>query len=117
MSGFTVERSDKDEVSVLHVFGFLDLHTVPQFEEAIQDLVNDKRFKIVIDFRKLDYISSAGLGVFMGFIEEIREQQGDIKLCCMPDRVYKVFDLLGFPALFEILTSQEEAIQKFNSAG
>ena len=117
MSEFTVERSDKDELSVLYVSGFLDLHTVPKFEEAVQNLVNEKRYKIIVNFNKLDYISSAGLGVFMGFIEEIRELQGDIKMCCMSDRVYKVFDLLGFPALFEIVANEDEAVQKFRSAG
>ncbi len=117
MSGFTVERSDKDDISVLYISGFLDLHTVPKFEEAVQNLVNETHFKIIVNFQKLDYISSAGLGVFMGFIEEIREQEGDIVLCCMSDRVYKVFDLLGFPALFKIVSNEEEAMQKFNSAG
>lgn len=117
MSGFTVERSDKEDISVLKISGFLDLHTVPKFEGAVQNLVNEHRIKIIVNFKALDYISSAGLGVFMGFIEEIREQQGDIKLCCMSDRVYKVFDLLGFPALFEIVTSETEAVQKFNTAG
>ena len=116
MSGFSVERSDKDTISVLNVSGFLDLHTVPKFEEAVQSLLKDGRYRIVVNFNKLDYISSAGLGVFMGFIEEVREHKGDIKLCCMSDRVYKVFDLLGFPALFEIVKNEEMAIQKFNSA-
>ena len=50
----------------------------------------------------------------MGFIEEIRENDGDIKLCCMSPKVFKVFDLLGFPALYEIYDKDEEAIQKFN---
>jgi len=117
MSGFAVERSDISDISFLNVSGFLDLHTVPKFEEAVQSLVDESRYRIVVNFKGLDYISSAGLGVFMGFIEEIREHEGDIKLCCMSDRVYKVFDLLGFPALFEIVKTEEEAIQKFNPAG
>jgi anti-sigma B factor antagonist len=62
----------------------------------------------------LDYISSAGLGVFMGFIEEVREKGGDIKLSNLSQKVYKVFDLLGFPALFEICASEEEAKANFN---
>ena len=81
MKGFQVKRLDKNDVSVLYPAGFLDAHTVPQFESALSELVENGRYKIVVNFKDLDYISSAGLGVFMGFIEEVRNNGGDIKLC------------------------------------
>ncbi len=115
MSVFQVKREDKGDVTVLYLSGFLDAHTVPQFESALQQVLDEKRYKIVVNFQKLEYISSAGLGVFMGFIEEVRSNGGDIKLSNMSQRVYKVFDLLGFPALFEIFETEEEAIHKFKS--
>jgi anti-sigma B factor antagonist len=115
MENFEVLREDKSEISILRIKGFLDAHTAPKFEQAIQDLVNESRNNIIVSMTELNYISSAGLGVFMGFIEEIREKDGDIKLCCMSPKVFKVFDLLGFPALYEIYDKDEEAIQKFNN--
>ena len=114
MENFEVLREDKSEISILRIKGFLDAHTAPKFEQAIQDLVNESRNNIIVSMAELNYISSAGLGVFMGFIEEIREKDGDIKLCCMSPKVFKVFDLLGFPALYEIYDKDDEAIQKFN---
>ncbi|RLD14084.1 anti-sigma factor antagonist [candidate division KSB1 bacterium] len=113
MSGFKVKREDKDAVTVLYLSGFLDAHTVPDFEKALQETINDKRYKIIVNFKDLDYISSAGLGVFMGFIEEVRANGGDIKLSNLSPRVYKVFDLLGFPALFEIFDDEKQAMDKF----
>lgn len=114
MSGFDVSRSDFDNVTSLHLSGFLDAHTVPVFEESIQNLLKEDIFNIIVDMQNLDYISSAGLGVFMGFIEEIREQGGDIKLSSLSTKVYKVFDLLGFPALFEIFDDENTAKSQFN---
>lgn len=116
MSGFDVSRNDDNDISVLHLSGFLDAHTVPKFEDALQTLIKEDRTMITVNLEKLDYISSAGLGVFMGFIEEIREKGGDIKLSNLSSKVYKVFDLLGFPALFEIFDEESEAISKFNQA-
>lgn len=113
MSGFEIRRSDFEKVSVLHLAGFLDAHTVPKFEEAIQNLIKENKFNITVNMKELDYISSAGLGVFMGFIEEIRDNGGDIKLSNLSQKVYKVFDLLGFPTLFEIFTDESEAKSKF----
>jgi anti-anti-sigma factor len=80
MENFQVAREDRSDVTILRLRGFLDAHTAPQFEHAIQELITEKRYNIIISMAELNYISSAGLGVFMGFIEEIREKKGDIKL-------------------------------------
>ena len=113
MSGFEVNRKDMDNISVVYLKGYLDAHTAPEFENVLQTLVDENRVRIVVNLRDLNYISSAGLGVFMGFIESIREKNGDIKLSEMTEKVYRVFDLLGFPVLYEIFTSEAEAIQKY----
>jgi anti-sigma B factor antagonist len=115
MNGFQVLRKDVEEVSVLNLKGFLDAHTAPVFEEEIQKLLDENRFKLVVNFEELSYISSAGLGVFMGFIEDIRENSGDIKLTSMTKKVFRVFELLGFPNLYEIYDREDDAIAKYNS--
>ena len=116
MEKFEVERKDNGVVSVLNVQGFLDAHTAPEFEDAIKNLITEERFHIVIDLEGLQYISSAGLGVFMGFVEEIRNNGGDLKICSASPKVYKVFDLLGFPSLYEFYKTTEEAVGKFTKA-
>jgi anti-sigma B factor antagonist len=50
----------------------------------------------------------------MAYIEKIRENKGDIKLAGMSDKVFNIFDLLGFPLLYEIYKSEEDAINKFD---
>ena len=114
MAEFDVGRYGVGEVSVLKVNGFLDAHTAPELENAFNGLINDKQFKIVVNFSELQYISSAGLGVFMAYVETMRENNGDIKFCGLKDDVYNIFDLLGFPLLYEFYKNEKEAIEKFN---
>jgi anti-sigma B factor antagonist len=114
MTGFNINRKDDTLFVIFHLQGYLDAHTATQFEQAIEVAMKEKRFKMIVNLEKLDYISSAGLGVFMGFIEDIREQNGDIKICLTSDKVYKVFDLLGFPSIFDIVKDEDEAKAKFN---
>ena len=114
MENFEVVREDRNNISVLRLKGFLDAHTAPQFEQAIQELLGEDKIQIIVSMADLNYISSAGLGVFMGFIEEIREKKGDIKLSNMSDKVFKVFDLLGFPALYQIFKDEAEAEEEYN---
>jgi len=112
-TSFTIVRSDRNGIRVLALDGYLDAHTAPQFEKAIQEEFEGGRNRIVVDCARLTYISSAGLGVFMSFIEEIREAGGDIKLSGIVPKVYQVFEVLGFPALFEIFDSVDAAARRF----
>ena len=113
MSEFKVQHRDGEGVSVIDLRGYLDAHTAPDLEYAFQKLLNEKKFNIVVNCKDLSYISSAGLGVFMAFIEDVRKNQGDIKLTNMSPKVYNVFDLLGFPILYEIYKDELEAVKKF----
>ena len=90
MENFEVARVDRSEISILRLKGFLDAHTAPNFEQAIQELIEESRYKIIVSMSDLNYISSAGLGVF------------------------KVFDLLGFPALYQIFKEETEAEKEYS---
>lgn len=113
MSDFKVLTREEPPVSVLEVKGYLDAHTAPELESAIDRLVKEKKYNIIVNCRDLTYISSAGLGVFMAYIEEVRKNQGDIKLSNMSSKIYNVFDLLGFPLLYDIFKDESEAVKKF----
>ncbi len=114
MTEFSAKIIDKKDVSVIYLAGFLDAHTAPILEDAFTNLVNDKKFKVVVNCKDLNYISSAGLGVFMAYIEKFRENNGDIKLAAMEDKIFNIFDLLGFPLLYDICKTEEEAINLFS---
>lgn len=113
MEGFEVAKAEDGGVVILYVKGYLDTHTAQDLENAFQELVDARKYSIVINFKDLNYIGSAGLGVFMGFIEDIRKNGGDIKLSNMNPKIYRVFDLLGFPALYDILDNETMAVEKF----
>ena len=78
-----------------------------------QTFLDQVESQCVLDLTKLEYVSSAGLGVFMGYIENIRENTGDIKMCSMSAKIFRVFDLLGFPTLYDIVDEEENAIALF----
>ncbi|MFN5310666.1 MAG: STAS domain-containing protein [Candidatus Kapaibacterium sp.] len=111
---FDIQSTKQGTVQILRIKGFLDAHTAHILERTIEEKVKAKEFSIIVNFKDLDYISSAGLGVFMVFIEEIRSGGGDIKLVEMKPKVFTVFDLLGFPMLFDILPNEQEAVSKFH---
>ncbi|NWF89635.1 MAG: STAS domain-containing protein [Ignavibacteriaceae bacterium] len=114
MAEFSTSIKDQGNINIVYLKGFLDAHTAPSLENTFSGLVDKGRYQIVVNFKDLNYISSAGLGVFMAYIEKIRENGGDIKLSSMSEKVFNIFDLLGFPLLYEIFKTEDEAVLKFN---
>ena len=114
MTDLSIQVRDVDGVAVMGLEGFINAHTVRQFEGALEQLVAAGRFTILLDCKALNYISSAGLGAIMGLIETVREHGGDILLCHLQDNVYAIFDTLGFTQLYRVFTSQADALQAVN---
>jgi anti-sigma B factor antagonist len=110
---FLLTASVQGEITIISLEGYLDAHTAPQFEEKLQAEIEEGRTRIIVDCAKLTYISSAGLGVFMSFIEEIREQGGDIKICGLAPKVRHTFEILGFQDIFDLLEDVPSAVQRF----
>lgn len=117
MAEFNVNLRGVGSVSVIDVKGYLDAHTAPELENIFNKLLEERQFKVVVNFNELKYISSAGLGVFMAYVETMRENKGDIKFSNMKDNVYNIFDLLGFPILYEFYKEEKEAVHKFGDQG
>ncbi len=116
MSNFSIQHNTKDGLDILEVRGELDAHTASQLEDALKVVLDQNRNRIIVNCAQLEYIASAGLGVFMAYIEDVRTLGGDIKLTNMNPRVYNVFDLLGFPTLYDILDDVNDAVEQFTKA-
>jgi len=98
------------EVTVFHVEGYLDAHTAPRFEEALRKAVAEGISHILVDCQRLDYISSAGLGVLIETQRAVRARGGEVKLAAMSAGIADIFDILGFSKLIPSYPSLSEAL-------
>ena len=111
MPAFEIQKVGlQDGITELTVRGFLDAHTFEQLENSIHELFETGSYRLIIELSGLDYISSAGAGVFIGAIGTAQEHQGNIVLLNPSPNVKEVFDLLGLSQIFTFCESQEEAI-------
>lgn len=113
MGDLSIVVREAGPVSVVEPKGFINAHTVRQFECALEEIVQAGRYAILLNCRQLSYISSAGLGAIMGLIETVRERGGDIQLCNLQDNVFAIFDTLGFTQLYKVHPEEEAALQAF----
>ena len=110
MADLSIEVREAGMVVVVLPAGFINAHTVREFEGALERLVAERRFTILINCEKLHYISSAGLGAIMGLIETVRDNGGDILLSNLQENVFAIFDTLGFTQLYRVFPNEDEAL-------
>ncbi len=109
-----VEEAPKNRgVSILRVSGYVDTTTSPDLERRLQALLREKRYHVVVDLARVEYISSAGWGIFISEIREIREHGGDLKLAGMAPDVREVFDLLEFENILQSYSDADLAVASF----
>ena len=113
MPDLTMESRQVGEVAVVYPSGFINAHTVRQFEQELNVALESGRVKIVINGSGLAYIASAGLGVIMGLIEEVRSRGGDIRLTDLNDTVMNIFEVLGFNHLCQVFDSEKDAVESY----
>ena len=102
-----------DGIALVDVKGYLDAHTFDQLDKALGDLFKEKVFKVIVKLDELDYISSAGAGVFIGVFGRAQENHGDIVILKPSANVREVFDLLGLSQIFKILEDLPSAVKAF----
>jgi len=93
------ESGADDAISIIRVDGVIDTLTATQLEEVLDRLLKRGRFQLIFDLAGVDYISSAGWGIFISRIKEIRQGKGDIKLANMVPNVMEVYELLEFDSI------------------
>ncbi len=116
MSDFIIKTrtaAGNTSVCVVDVAGVLDLNTSGAFDDAFQELIRKKQFKIVLNLEKLIYISSAGIGVLLGSIKEVRKNRGDIKIAGDNPEFDKVVDLLDLQKMFPLFKTEQDAVREY----
>jgi anti-sigma B factor antagonist len=105
----------KKAIAVLSLDGYVDSATSLNMDEAIDSILQQRTYHVVVDLTKVSYISSAGWGVFISKIKDIRENHGGLKIAGMRPDVRDVFDLLGFGHIIEAHDTVQEAVAAFEA--
>lgn len=104
-----IQRFQEEDYEVLLIVGEVDASSSIELDNAIDEAVKSGVKKILVDCSSLDYISSAGLGVFMSYIEEFKRNDINLVIFGLNDKVANVFEILGLDQLLKIEGTKEEA--------
>ena len=103
-----IKNSLENDIFTIFVIGEVDASSSIFLDESISDATS-KHKKIIVNCEQLEYISSAGLGVFMSYINDLEDQGIKMVIYGLSDKVKHVFQILGLDQLLKITNSEEEA--------
>ncbi len=113
MNGLKINVDERGGIVFIELGGYLDAHTYEKFEEVLEEKFAEGRFRYVMDLSRLEYISSAGAGVFIGAAGTCQDHMGKVVLVRPTPEVQEIFELLGVCQLFLTVREREQALAKF----
>lgn len=109
-----ITKESEHGIYIIKVEGDVDASSSIHLDKAISDAVEKGQKNIVIDCTELQYISSAGLGVFMSYIQDFEDSDSKFVLFGLSKKVANVFEILGLDQLLTIADTKDQAISQIN---
>jgi anti-anti-sigma factor len=100
----------KSEVVIVMPDEQLDTNTSPEAEKMLMAQLDAGESRIVIDFSKTDYMSSAGLRVILKTASLLQEKGGGFALCNGNEQIVEVLEISGFLEIVKHFSSMKEAV-------
>lgn len=104
------EGNPRPAVRVLEVHGDADLHSAPELRERIRGAIDEGANTVVVDLSATTLIDSTALGVLLGGMKRLREQDGQIRLVVPRPEVRRIFEITMLDRIFSLHDTQEEAL-------
>jgi anti-sigma B factor antagonist len=84
--------------------------------DKLHDLIAEKKLKVVVDLSDVDWMNSTGLGILISGLTTLRNNQGDLKLASVTDKIQSLLTITKLITVFEAYDSVDEAITSFGTA-
>jgi anti-anti-sigma factor len=95
---------------IIAMTGRMDAVSAPQFDKTVDDFIVQGETRIIIDFKSLEYISSAGLQSVLALAKRLEMINGTVILSDLNGAVKEVFDISGFSSIFPIYDNLDAAL-------
>lgn len=105
-----LSESKQGNVIILKAEGKLDSTSSPELDKRISSLIENGAKQIALDLADLDYVSSAGLRIFLSAAKRLKQAQGKLALANLSVQVQQIFDIAGFESILPVFKTVKEAV-------
>lgn len=105
-------RTPNETTCILAIEGEVDVYTSPQLKQDIIQYAEQGVKHLIINLAQVEYLDSTGLGVLIGGLKRMRENNGNMALVGPGMRISRIFEITGLDKIFDIYATEEEASAK-----
>lgn len=101
-------------VDLVQLGGRIDSNSAPELEKVLQGIMDDDRYRIVLNMKDVSFTSSACLRVMIAALKQAKRwNRGDVRLSEVPPKIKEVLELAGVERLFKIYDDDVMAVGSF----
>ncbi|HET8969329.1 MAG TPA: STAS domain-containing protein [Gaiellaceae bacterium] len=108
------EESPRPAVRILVVHGDADLHSAPVLRERIRGAIDAGASTVVVDLSAATLVDSTSLGVLLGGMKRLREQNGQLRLVVPRPEVRRVLEITMLDRVIPLHDTREEALAELS---
>jgi anti-sigma B factor antagonist len=111
----TISEREVSHVTILDITGRIVLGPeIGNLRDAVRNLINDGKKKIILNLAGVDYIDSSGVGQLVGSFTAVRNAGGELKLMNLTQKVQDVLHVTKLYTVFDIKDDEFTAVKSFD---
>ena len=112
-NGLKIDVEEHQNVLCFRLEGRLDATSTPQLETKINEQVDAGKKHILLDFGRIDYLSSAGIRLLLSATRRLKSDGGQLNMCSVNEDVMEIIKVAGFERILNIFPTEAAAIDGF----
>jgi anti-anti-sigma factor len=108
--GLKIQLEEIENRIILRIDGRLDAATAPILDRKINGLIDEHHYQLLLDFAKIDYLSSAGMRVLLAATQKLKAKNGALVLFSLSEDVAEIIKMAGFEKIMAICADEKEAL-------
>ncbi len=111
--GLEIDVEQVDKKIILRLEGRIDATTSPILERKMQSLLQEGHKDQILDFSKVDYLSSAGMRLLLSSSKKLKAMKGHLVIFSVQEDVMEIIKMAGFERVLTLCNLEQEALQVF----
>lgn len=112
--GFVSREEDGGKITVIEIPERLTLESSGELKDLLKELMEEKKYRVIMDLGHTKYVDSSGLGAIVSKIAMTRANGGDIRLAGVPQNIQELLELTHLTQILRVFKSLKEAVQSYN---
>jgi anti-anti-sigma factor len=113
MEKLQINEREQAGVLLVTLSGSLDTDTADTFDRQLSAQIERGHRKVLVDLQGVEYISSAGIGVLVGILNQLEDHGGALKLLHVSPKIARILSMLSLLELFQSFSDLDEALAHF----